>query len=76
VLQDGDSWDVAIFLDGAIVPASQLHVQAVGIFPLATHAVLTGLSRKAHTIEARWAVSLGAARAYSTQRSLACAQLL
>lgn len=83
-----DTWVLAIFLDAAEVTGTRQTVNFFGgsligllparldSIPVSTQALITGLAGGTHTIDIRWAVTAGTARAVGTQRSLICVEIL
>jgi hypothetical protein len=81
-MQNGDNWDLAIYVDGSLNAASQQHQQffggsLLGLVPanmpgctVNAMALVTGLSAGSHTFEARWSVAAGTARTVGVQRTL------
>lgn len=88
-LQNGDSWDFAVFLDGSIRSATVRHLEfhgASGLLGLSPGSIdgitasigdlITGLAPGSHTIEIKWKVSAGTARMFDVQRSLIVRELV
>ncbi len=87
VLHD-DTWVLAVFLDGSEVTDSRRTVDFFGgvliglvpsrldSIPISIHGLISGLTGGTHTIDVRWSVTGGTARAIGTQRSLICVEIL
>lgn len=87
-LQNNDSWDAAIFVDGVIQSGSQRHQQffggsLLGLVPanmagytMGLFALIPGLSSASHTFDVRWSVAGGTARASLTQRTFAVLEFI
>jgi hypothetical protein len=85
-VQGGDSFNIALFLDGVEVANTRRQITlsftiTLGILtldnqqPASTHSLLTGLAAGAHTIDVRWANLAGTNRATLTQRILTVKEL-
>lgn len=86
-LQDGDSFDIAVFADGTEVTASRLHLEfhggaLLGLTPAhmdgcpcSLHVLVGSLSSASHTFDVRWAQVAGTARAVGTNRRISALEI-
>lgn len=81
-VQNGDSFDIAVFTDTVEQTGTRRHVEFFGGsllgltpanipgIPLSLTAFVTGLAAGSHTFDVRWARTAGTARAFTTQRNI------